>query len=78
MRQHSGAPELKWNRQITRRIFPPACEKSSGSETSGSIEGETEWDVSSVRGSQRVWGTLFLVYTRELPPRGPGSIYVLP
>jgi len=22
MRQHSGAPEPKWNRQITRRIFP--------------------------------------------------------
>ena len=49
----------------------------------GGVEGlgtrlETEWDVSSVRGSQRVWGTLFLVYTRELPPRGPGSIYVLP
>ena len=33
MRQHSGAPEPKWNRQITRRIFPPDSEKSSGNET---------------------------------------------
>ena len=28
MRQHSGAPEPKWNRWITRRIFPPDSEKS--------------------------------------------------
>jgi len=33
MRQHSGAPEPKWNRQITRRIFPPDSEKLSGNET---------------------------------------------
>ena len=33
MRQHSSAPEPKWNRRITRRIFPPACEKSFGNET---------------------------------------------
>jgi len=33
MRQHSGAPEPKWNGQITRRIFPPDSEKSSGNET---------------------------------------------
>ena len=33
MRQHSGAPAPKWNRQITRRIFPPDSEKSSGNET---------------------------------------------
>ena len=33
MRQHSGAPEPKWNRQITRRIFPPDSKKSSGNET---------------------------------------------
>ena len=33
MRQHSGAPEPKWNRPITRRIFPPDSEKSSGKET---------------------------------------------
>jgi len=33
MRQHSGAPEPKWNRQITRRILPPDSEKSSGNET---------------------------------------------
>jgi len=33
MRQHSGAPKPKWNRQITRRIFPPDSEKSSGNET---------------------------------------------
>ena len=33
MRQHSGAPEPKWNRWITRHIFPPDSEKSSGNET---------------------------------------------
>jgi len=33
MRQHSGTPEPKWNRWITRRIFPPDSEKSSGNET---------------------------------------------
>jgi len=33
MHQHSGPPEPKWNRQITRRIFPPDSEKSSGNET---------------------------------------------
>ena len=33
MRQHSGAPAPKWNRRITRRIFPPDSEKSSGNET---------------------------------------------
>jgi len=44
MRQHSGAPESKWNRQITKRIFPQDSEKSSGNETtstatdSGSVE----------------------------------------
>jgi len=34
MRQHSGAPAPKRNRRITRRIFPPDSEKSSGNETS--------------------------------------------
>ena len=33
MRQHSGAPAPKRNRRITRRIFPPDSEKSSGNET---------------------------------------------
>jgi len=33
MHQHSGAPEPKWNRQITRRIFPMDNEKSFGNET---------------------------------------------
>jgi len=33
MHQHSGAPEPKWNRQITRCIFPPDSEKSSGNKT---------------------------------------------
>jgi len=33
MRQHSGEPEPKWNRQITRCIFPPDSEKSSGNKT---------------------------------------------
>ena len=33
MRQNSGAPAPKRNRRITRRIFPPDSEKSSGNET---------------------------------------------
>jgi len=33
MWQHSGALEPKWNRWITRRIFPPDSEKSSGNKT---------------------------------------------
>jgi len=33
MRQHTGAPAPKRNRRITRRIFPPDSEKSSGNET---------------------------------------------
>jgi len=33
MRQHSGPPEPKWNKRITRHIFPPDSEKSSGNET---------------------------------------------
>ena len=42
MRQHSSTPEPKWNRWITRRIFPPDSETSSGNETGG--EGGT-WYV---------------------------------
>jgi len=34
VRQRSGATEPKWNRWITRRIFPLDTEKSSGNETS--------------------------------------------
>jgi len=33
MRQHSSAPEPKWNRWITRCIFPLVGKKSSGNET---------------------------------------------
>jgi len=39
MRQHSGAPEPKWKRRITRRIFPPDSEKLSGNETKYSWRG---------------------------------------
>jgi len=33
MHQHSGALERKWNRQLTRTIFPAGTKNGSGNET---------------------------------------------
>ena len=68
MHQHSGTPEPKWNRWITRRTFPPDSKKLSGNETtgkSGLVNGvfhscSTLWNVGSLdprhNPQGRVWG----------------------